>query len=272
MADGPDALVLATRYQIWRLQDALPGGQRTDDGMRAIAPSDVAARMAESLLRPETRHPVQRPAENATPRLPVADDTSSSNIPVAARPGTRLDLQAPDSGAPPVVQQLYDFACAVDRRWLSPVALKKAGGRMAFRFADPEMQLLRGWITNIQKSRPLHASEKQWTAKIDLLRSAAIVLAPEPSTVKAVGIPTAQSPVPALLFGLMFESRLQMDTLAGVGPDLLRRLLEQSTRCPGSAYWNRHLGKWLDQWQKTTDRRDFQVRSLIAETVASRQP
>lgn len=31
-ADGPDALFLATRYQIWRLQDALPPGQVTEDG------------------------------------------------------------------------------------------------------------------------------------------------------------------------------------------------------------------------------------------------
>ena len=31
-ADGADALFLTTRYQIWRLQDALPPGSRTEDG------------------------------------------------------------------------------------------------------------------------------------------------------------------------------------------------------------------------------------------------
>jgi uncharacterized protein (TIGR03032 family) len=32
MADGPDTLFLATRYQIWRLENALPPGQLSDDG------------------------------------------------------------------------------------------------------------------------------------------------------------------------------------------------------------------------------------------------
>lgn len=31
-AAGPDSLFLATRYQIWRLENSLPGGQVTDDG------------------------------------------------------------------------------------------------------------------------------------------------------------------------------------------------------------------------------------------------
>ncbi|HEV7766153.1 MAG TPA: hypothetical protein VGQ76_14205 [Thermoanaerobaculia bacterium] len=234
------------------------------------SPSVKANEMANSLLTNDRSLTASLTIDEAPPPALNTIRPSSAKMGGKIRPGLRFELEQPAAGAPPVIRELYEFATAVDRRWLSPDTLKNAGGPLRFRSSATEARLLCDWIKQVQKCPP-HANEKQWDAKIDLLRSAAIVLVPEPSTMKAVGLPATDSPIPVLLFGLMLDNRGERDALAGVGAALLRNMLEQSTRCRSSYYWNGRLRTWLSRWQRDTDRKDVNVEMLIAEAVKHRR-
>lgn len=181
------------------------------------------------------------------------------------RPGLVLDLSPPDSRALPILHELYKFARSADLRWLNPEALKKLGTAPRFASQDAEARLLWNWVKQVRDHRPAHADAEQWAVKVDLLRSAALVLVPEPATYDAVGPFTRESRVPALFFGLLLDGIKQWDHLAGLGAERLRRLLDQSLSCRNSTARGEKLRHELRFWQSKSQRRDVKVQDLIKE-------
>ena len=258
----------------------------------------TAWNMAQQLLDPD-RDLLPEPLPQLDPEAVVAPSRSSADGPVHStaagdslrmgpvaahrrspvqRPGWKLDLSPPASEASRVLQERYRFAREPDRRWLDPEALSKivkGASREApvLRFdAQSEASvLLRTWVRQVREQCPAYAAREQWDAKVDLLRSAALVLVPERSTVKAVGLPERDSRVPGLLFGLLLETRNQRDFLGGLGPEALHQLIDQSLSCRAEL-WAGKVRRWLVEWRSQTTRAEPAVRRLIEEGMRTHPP
>jgi hypothetical protein len=260
-SDRPVFTDLASRWDVLAL--AAAGS--------ASSSSDVARRMADTLLATE---PAQRPPVVVEERRPsdlVIEATPIVSAPQRAvpfRPGVRLDLAAPEPGAPPILTELYEFAVSADRRWLTPEMLERPA--RAARLDGSAARLLASWVHQVSKAKPAYAHAEQWSVKVDLLRSAAIVLAPDAATVQAVGVPAGDSRVPALFFGLLLRKRHEREELAALGDDALRQLVRQSTTCRASRPTRDSVRGWLEQWQKDTPR-DLSVRELLADALAAQR-
>lgn len=190
---------------------------------------------------------------------------------IAGLPGRTIDLEPPPQGASPLIQELYEFARAVDRRWLDPEAsslrkkLRDAGS-----FNPAHALILPSWIRQLGKQCPEDVDEKQWTVKLDLLRSAAVVFYPDPSVWKAVGLPQGRR-IPALFFALLFDNVKQRDNLGGLGEAPLRQIIEHSLDCIPSS-WTRKVRDLIDRWHVESNRRDPDIRRLIETAKGMRAP
>jgi len=173
-------------------------------------------------------------AEASPPPKPLSEARSTeppciSLSPLAAlRPRAKIPLPAPPAGASTLLRELHAFAQAVDRRWLDPGLLREDNGiGFVISLEDIPQQLFPSWIETLRQRKPDHANAEQWTVKLDLLRSAALVLRPGTETLQLVGLPECRR-VPALFFALMLAKR---DLLATMGDDALRQTLQQSLGC-----------------------------------------
>jgi hypothetical protein len=259
--DRPVFADLGSRWNVL----ALPTAERVSSS------SSVARRMADSLLATEPVQPSQVVIDERRPTDPVIEATPIVSAPrrtAPFRPGIRFDLAEPEPGAPPILTELYELAVTADRRWLAPEMLKRTAH--SSRLGGSAARLLASWIHHVSKEKPSYAHAEQWSVKVDLLRSAAIVLVPEPATVQAVGVPAADSRVPALFFGLLLRKRHQREDLAALGEDALRELVQQSTTCRASRPTRDSVRRWLEQWQQDSPR-DLSVRELLADALATQR-
>jgi hypothetical protein len=241
----------------------------------AASSSPRARELAEALLTGETPSGLAslNPTAIAPPPAPKQQMTTRPATPRKSarfRPGSRLDLTPPAVGSPKIVQELYAFAAAADRRWLSPDTLKEAGGKKRFAPDEPSARLLCAWVTEVRSQRPTRAHEAQWSAKVDVLRGAALVLVPAASTVATVGLPDAGSVVPALLFGCLLDGSGERDALAALGGQALRTLIEQSTARGSSAFWSRRVSDWLRNWESHTNSQT--VRNAMVGLLSRQRP
>jgi hypothetical protein len=228
---------------------------------------DVEARgwaLAEGLLNLDLD--LVRPAAHAAATLPppepapveeqAAQSSRLSSI-AALRPRARIPLPAPPASASEFLRELYAFAQSVDRRWLDPGEVQ--------RITRPEEvpeQLLPSWIETLRQQQPDHANAEQWRVKLDLLRSAALVLRPEDDTLQNVGLPESRR-VPALLFALRLEKR---DLLVKkMSENALRQILRQSLSCRPDPR-TREVRRWITEWQGKTNR--LGLPALIARELA----
>lgn len=227
---------------------------------------------------PATEAPARRMAEtllnfDASATAPVAKEPSTSapppDLPEIAlpsgqleKPGTQLELKAPSSNAPAILHELHAFASSADRRWLTPQSLK-FNGKLDVAYAS----LLASWTEELRKQKPEWVHVEQWSAKIDVLRSAAIVLLPHASILQTIGIPNEGSRVPALLFASQLDDR-QADSLTSLEETGLRRVLTQSARCAApKSVWD-PIHQWLQRWRPRHSR--FNVGALITEALRLR--
>jgi len=226
-----------------------------------------AEAMARQLLagEPSVVAPPKAIAVPAAPPAAVIEVGSprASNL----RPERELALTPPPSGAAPMVVELYEFARSAERRWLTPKSLNGTGRIPCFAPHDPAARLLCEWVRQVRAQPPSDADPEQWQVKVDLLRSAALVLVPDAATVETVGVPEAESRVPALLFALLLDERHADQQLAGLGPKTLGELLDQSFLCEGRDRWSDRLRTWLREWARVSRRPE--VRSVIESAFSS---
>jgi len=230
-------------------------------------PSDRRAEeMARQLLAGEPSFVAPSTTIAAPAPPPVAVIAVDSPRPNNLRPERELALTPPPSGAARIVVELYEFARSAERRWLTPKSLNGIGRIPCFAPHDPAARLLCEWVQHVRDHTPGEADPEQWQVKVDLLRSAALVLVPAASTLENVGVPDAESRVPALLFGLLLDER-HADQLAGLGPKILGELLDQSFVCEGRDRWSARLRTWLREWERVSRRPE--VRKAIDTALTS---
>jgi hypothetical protein len=246
-------------------------GRWTDAPPLAASPELAAEREAapDGVAAPEAGNPSAPAAATAPSGGLVAagsghGGTSGGGRPrLAERPHLRFGLAPPPPGATRLLQELHVFACAPQRRWLDAVQLSRRVERLAK--PDPAAaRLIAGWIAVLAAGRPAVADEEQWTVKLDLLRCAALALAPLPDTWELIGLP-AGGRVATLHFADLHASPL--DRLADLGQEALAAALEQSLSCvPNAAA--RRVRAMIVGWRGRTSRRNPPVRHLIDEALA----
>lgn len=180
--------------------------------------------------------------------------------PPPLRPRRTFDLQpVPREGAPAVVRVLYEFARS-DRRWLDPDELRRRCRRetgypeLIQPVQGADVEALQRWVRAVADHPPADAAgsaeeealDRHWRVKTDLLRAAALVLAPQLETWREVGLPQAEE-VPALLFGPLLDPR-RRDDLDGLGPGL-KEAVAHSLRCP--SYLGQKVRAWIAEWEKS---------------------
>lgn len=232
----PDFADLGSR---WDIAVAPP-----EQSARRAPSTEQAMEMAEELLAAEPapfRRYVDRVERPVAPLL----TTVVASVPAGEKsdrlwPGLVLDLRRP-ADTNDVLLELWEFARTANRRWLDPRSL--AGLRLP---KPAEAAVVCDWVSDVRQQRPGYAHKEQWNVKVDLLRSAALVLVPDPSTWQRVGPPDSNR-VPILLFALMMESASQWNRLNGLGTKTLTEALTQSANCEAS-YWTRQLRDRLRRW------------------------
>ncbi|HEX6161179.1 MAG TPA: hypothetical protein VF111_13485, partial [Thermoanaerobaculia bacterium] len=79
----------------------------------------VTPRPGDGFKSAEARQMVEMLLDETT-SAPPAPSRAVPVMPRRPRPRMRLDVTPPEPGAPGVIQELYDLAATVDRRWLAP--------------------------------------------------------------------------------------------------------------------------------------------------------
>jgi len=164
-------------------------------------------------------------------------------------PGILLTLTEPGPNAPSFIHELYEFARAVDRRWLDPTSLEAnyPQGLSPLPIQSPEANLLCCWVREVESQRPFYADKTQWQVKVDLLRALALILVPDPGTLAQVGLPQSGR-IPALLYAVLLQEPGTRDALVALGTDGVSEIIRQSLNCR-MFQWMR---SWLADWRRQT--------------------
>ena len=188
--------------------------------------------------------------------------------PTADAAGGPHALRPPPPDASAILSRLRDFAADPQWRWLDPQQLPQLwqvdveplkGGD-----AEQARELLASWISELEAHPPEHAHREQWEVKVDVLRSAALVLAPAAATLQRVGLPTGKR-VPALLFALALDDRVRGQLLL-LGDDGLRRAVDQSLACLPSP-WRSRVESWLRAWERSRSNAP-RVTEILSKSLA----
>jgi hypothetical protein len=242
------------KAQGWDLAEAL---LELQPEMAQISPRTATLPEPQDIPQPASRPVTVEP--------PLASEEGPALSPVAAlRPGARISLPEPPPGASDLLKALHSFACTVDRRWfdlaqwsLTPIS----------RLEPIHENLFPSWIERLQQRKPEHVDDEQWTVKLDLLRSAALVLRPAAGT--RLSLPENRptpSRVPVLLFALLLG---KSDLLAGMGEAALQEALLQSLTCHPSP-WTRKLRRKLERWQSSKSKHG--VEKMIRAALDATRP
>ncbi len=164
-------------------------------------------------------------------------------------PGALLTLTEPGPNAPSFIHELYEFARAVDRRWLDPTSLEAnyPQGLSPLPIQSSEANLLCRWVREVESQRPFYADKAQWQVKVDLLRALALILVPDPDTPAQVGLPQSGR-IPALLYAVLLREPGTRDALVALGTDGLSEIIRQSLDCR----MIQGMRSWLSAWRRQT--------------------
>jgi|GEM_PF-2054112 len=240
------------RFQAWKMAQQI---HTTDP---SLLPELFAAEAAPTVITVPPRHPEKEESPPLSFPKAVRPDLQ--------RPGCKLDLQPPPQGqGSEILRNLYEFARDPDRRWLNPDDMRQRwGGDVRPLNTETARDLFVSWVQGTHDQKPPYAHEEQWKVKVDLLRSAALVLCPDPLTFRRVGVPTSRH-IPALFFGLVLHGN-RRDELGKLGEKALRDMLEQSLSCQASQ-WTRGVHSWLALWRTQTRVRQPNIEALIGDTL-----
>jgi hypothetical protein len=199
---------------------------------------DLVRPAAYAVVTPSPEPEEEKKEDEVRPAKPEPPPPLS---PLAAlRPRAEIPLLNPPANSA-LLRELYAFAKTVDRRWLD---LDSLGIQHLTRLEEIPERLFPSWIETLREQKPEHANAEQWTVKLDLLRSAALVLRPGAGTLRAVGLPESRR-VPALLFALLLDKR---ELLVDMGEEILSQALKQSLSCLPDPR-ARKVRDWLVQWK-----------------------
>ncbi len=264
-----------------------PSVDRRDSGYPAAETDQIASdawALAQSLREgdPDRAWPVAErrdlPAEPESTVVVARSQASPvfSDIPAsgwdlfagaASRPGVKLALPSPSPDSPWVLRALYAFACAADRRWITPKDLSHNGHCRPLSPEDPDARLLLEWVSQVERQRPDYAHSEQWAVKVDLLRAAVLALVPAPSSLEAVG-PLTTAYVPPLLFGGLLAAN-DRDSFAAFNTESLSRLIQDSLECSCDEL-RESVELWLGEWHGQTGRQE--VQRLLAGRLPNSNP
>jgi hypothetical protein len=252
---SPQSVDGEEKDQGWKLAEALMELQ-PQNAKKAL--EDLAKTLKSR--KPRSIAPPAPPPVVVEPPPPPPPEEGPALSPVAAlRPGARIFLPEPRPNASDLLKELHDFACRVDRRWPD---LDRWSRKPISQLEPIDENLFPSWIARLQQRKPEHIDEEQWTVKLDLLRSAALVLRP---THLSLAENRSKLPrVPVLLFALVLS---KSDLLEGMGETTLREALRQSlspTTCHPSP-WTRKLREKLAGLQSS--KRKHWVGGLIREAL-----
>lgn len=159
------------------------------------------------------------------------------------------------AGTSAVMDRLLAFATEDDRRWLGPDEL---AGDAPLRLLEGMEDSLAGCVQAVQdeisrlgaRQGTSHWQREHLQAKADLLRAAALALAPR--TVEQVGLPGSER-IPALLFCPRLHAQ-DWDRLGRLlGEQQLSVAIDQSLSCkPG--LFSEAIRSWLESWRGPADR------------------
>ncbi len=218
--------------------------------------------------------PAISPAEEAPrrPRAPAAEQPPESREPRLIRPGRRLGLAAPRAEAGPVIERLFDFADNVDHRWLTPERLagRALGQVMPLAAGDPDRSAVRSWWRDAATEYPEDVALEQWAVKVELLRAAALVLAPARARSGAASRIDAldNNTVPALLFLSLLAARGREQLVNRVGLADLGKLIRHSLQGDYPAL-REHVVFDLRGWRTGVSR---ELQTLISRELRSLEP
>jgi hypothetical protein len=218
-----------------------------------------ARRRSRALLNTEF---VRIEEQDAPRQVTPARVRDTHQRPKPFRPGVTMDLTPLPIDAEPIIAELHRFALDVNRRWMTAETLAATGGRRHFRSDEPSAQALLAWITEMSDAPP-HVDATQWRIKTDLLRSAAIVLIPEPATVDQIRPLAHDSTLPMLYFAGILQKLADRERLADIGEPGLRWLFQQSMHTARRFY----VIGFLEEWRSRSTRPRPNVRHLIDEVL-----
>lgn len=159
------------------------------------------------------------------------------------------------AGASEVMDRLLAFATEDGRRWLGS---KELAGDDPLRLLEGVEDSLTGCVQAVQdeisrlgaRQDTSHWKREHLQAKADLLRAAALALAPR--TVEQVGLPGSRR-IPALLFCPLLHSR-DWDRLGKLlGEEQLSEAIHQSLSCEPD-FFGEAIRGWLESWLGPSDR------------------
>ncbi len=213
-----DVLAVSQEHDFLERPEVAPKGElgararRMASAVLNLEPGELDDLSPAADLRP-TEFPTISPVEK-TPRqspAPAADQPAKDRENRLIRPGRLLGLTAPSTEAPRVIQRLFSYADSVDCRRLTPekLALRDLGQAKPLASEDPNHSVVNSWPQDVETRRPADVAPEQWNVKVELLRAAALVLAPAARRSKAAGsiIALDNKTVPALFFLALLDSK-----------------------------------------------------------------
>jgi hypothetical protein len=197
-----------------------------------------------SELRASSETTVTEQGREAARAVFNADPSRLRGLSQVSAAGPRTDT----AGLPPAV--VLSFATDDSRRWMTPEELT-GGPDRPLRSAEPWAHDLEGCVEAVEAEiAKLNEERELWRrkhlqVKADLLRAAALVLAP--GTLRQLGLPRSGR-VPALLFCTVLSEQ-DWGRLDDLGETELHEAVRQSLSCqPG--LFERALRSWLARWGK----------------------
>lgn len=213
------------------------------------ADSESFQRLWSVLLcdRPPAALRVPEPVVSEPGRVAAQALLSADPLRLGGQPRARVE-SSPAGGPqrPSIIQRLLDFAADDDRRWFAPDEMDRPVRTLA-RYESDLMDCVRTVDAEIGKLDLDDGGgwrRKHLTVKADLLRAAALALAPQ--TAGQVGAYRSRR-VPALLYCPKLAEQ-DLRGLGELGEAKLAELVRQSLDCPD--LFGRAFRNWLEGWAK----------------------
>ncbi|MCP4700574.1 MAG: hypothetical protein GY862_27535 [Gammaproteobacteria bacterium] len=172
---------------------------------------------------------------------------------------TTLSSSPGKTNPPDYICKLYEFATAVNRRWLNPNQLPPD-----WQMSQEYGKVVCDWAAFLENSQPAYINDEQWCVKVDLLKAAAIVLNPHYLIQQRNYLKSGL--VPPLFFAPLLKKDSERSFAVELEKDnqqrlVLRTFIKKTHETsyfflqPGMREWQKKLEDWLDKLISSTGER-----------------